>query len=123
MKTRINICIEVSNGNWVPNYIDTMSHNRFLSFANDTSTTSNSSFIISAASNIQSIDINTTDEFIELPNPDVVKWDVIQYRKLISTNRDIIFTYAGLQIGKLHFHRKQTIVFHRFKSLQGSNWI
>ena len=100
-------------------------HNKFLSFANDTSTSTNSStFVIDSASKILSIDINVSDEIIVLPDPDTSKFDVIQYRKLIQTPRNIIFTYAGLQKAKLHFHRQQTVVFHKFISTSGnSSWI
>jgi hypothetical protein len=101
-----------------------MSHNRFLSFKNDTTNTANSStFIIDAESKVLSIDIQLSDELIELPDPNLSKYDVIQYRKLIHTPRDIIFTYGGLQKAKLHFHRQQTVMFHKFKTATNATWI
>jgi hypothetical protein len=101
-----------------------MSHNRFLSFDNSTSSKSSSTFIIGSTSKVQSIDIKITDEIIILPDPNTVDFDAIQYRKLIHTPRDVIFSYNGLQKGKMYFHMQQTIIFHKFKSTSGvSNWI
>jgi hypothetical protein len=102
-----------------------MSSNKFLSFgSNSVSTNSSSTFIIGSNSKILSIDIKSTDEIINLPDPLTVDFDVIQYRKTIITPRDIIFNYAGLQKGKIHFHRFQNISFHKFNaSTSTPGWI
>ena len=103
-----------------------MSHNKFLSFLNNTSTENNSSstFIVEAESKILSIEIKITDELINLPDPSESKYDQIQYRKRIDTPRDIIFQYKGLQKGKIYNHRMQTIVFHKFVPAVGElMWI
>jgi hypothetical protein len=100
------------------------SSNKFLSFGNDgISNNSSSTFIVAGNSKIQSVEIKSTDQFIVLPDPMATDFDVIQYRKLIQTERDIIFTYGGLQIGKIYFNRNQTIKFHKFNSALTSNWI
>ena len=103
-----------------------MSHNKFLSFLNNTSTESHSSstFIVEGESKILSIEIKVTDELIDLPDPSESKYDQIQYRKRIDTPRDFIFQYKGLQKGKIYNHRMQTIVFHKFVPDVGElNWI
>jgi hypothetical protein len=99
--------------------------NKFLYFPTDTSTgSSNSTFIIGADSKVLSIDISEADELIELPDPNTVDYDTIQYRKTITTPRDIIFTYNNRQKGKLHFHRIQNIKFHKFKTAHSQpGWI
>jgi hypothetical protein len=102
------------------------SHNKFLSFLNNTSTATNSSstFIVESESKILSIEIKATDELIDLPDPATSKYNQIQYLKRIDTPRDIIFQYNGLQKGKIYNHRMQTIVFFKFIPDAGqSTWI
>jgi hypothetical protein len=72
-----------------------------------------------------SIEIKATDEIIALPDPDTTIYDFIQYKKNMDTARDIIFHYNNLQLAKMYHHRKQTVVFHKFKPLGGlvSYWI
>ena len=104
-----------------------MAHNKFLSFGNESTITNNSSstFVIEAASKTLSIDVKETDEIITLPDPSTTEYDKIQYRKTIQTPRDIIFQYQSLLKGRIYHHRKQNIIFHKFKPLNGSelNWI
>jgi hypothetical protein len=104
-----------------------MSHNKFLSFLNNTSNESHhssSTFIVEGESKILSIEIKATDEIITLPDPSESKYDQIQYLKRVDTPRDIIFQYKGLQKGKIYNHHMQTIVFHKFMPAIGElNWI
>jgi hypothetical protein len=101
-----------------------MSSNKFLSFNNDIiNTNSSSTFIVGSTFKVLSSDITTTDEFIELPDATLANYDVIHYRKLMQTPRDIIFTYKGLQKAKLHYHRQQTVIFNKFKTTTTTTWI
>jgi hypothetical protein len=71
-----------------------------------------------------SIEIKTTDEIIILPDPSTTAFDFLQYNKRVDTPRNIIFAYNSLQKGKMYHHRNQTIIFHKFKPLDGSvTWI
>jgi hypothetical protein len=99
--------------------------NKFLSFGNNTvNTSTGSTFVIDAASKILSIEIKVDDEFVEIPNAYQSGYNVIQYRKNIQTNRDIVFTYSGLQKAKIYHHHQQTVRFHRFITPNGeSTWI
>jgi hypothetical protein len=103
------------------------SHNKFLSFLNNSSSeVSSSTFIVENGSNILSIEVTeSTAEIIVLPDAETSKYDQIQYRKLVDTTRDITFFYNGLQKGKMYHHRQQYITFHKFNSLDGSglSWI
>jgi hypothetical protein len=100
-----------------------MSNNKFLSFGrNGINSNSSSTFIIGATSKIQSIEIKANDENIILPDPNAVDYDVIQYRKTITTAQDVVFTYKNRQIGVLYSHRNQSIKFHKFNSAN-PGWI
>jgi len=69
--------------------------------------------------NILSIEIKATDEIIILPDVVATQYDFIQYKKNVDTPRDVIFTYNGLQKGKIYHHRQQTIIFHKFMPVTG----
>ncbi len=81
--------------------------------SNNTTTTNNSKKIIS-------IDIKAADEIMTLSDPNTTTYDFLQYRKLIDTPRDIIFSYKNLQKAQIYHHRQQTIAFHKFKPLGNS---
>lgn len=102
-----------------------MSANKFLSFPiNSSSTSSSSTFIVNAESKILSIDIKVDDEYIVLPDPSTSEYDVLQYKKSIQTQKDIIFSYAGLQKGKFYLQHQQIICFHKFISTTSDpNWV
>ena len=99
--------------------------NKFLSFpSGGTSTSSLSTFLVESASKVLSIEIKIDDEFIELQDANESGYNVIQYKKSIQTNRDIIFTYDNLQKAKIYHHHLQTVRFHKFTSTNGnSTWI
>ena len=102
------------------------SHNKFLSFLGSTHTESTgSTFIVEAESKTLSIEITATDEIINLPDPSNTKYEQIQYRKRVDTPRDVIFQYNDRFKGKIYNHQQQTIIFHKFQPLDGSEltWI
>jgi hypothetical protein len=61
---------------------------------------------------VQNIEITETDEFLELPTS--TPYSTIQYNKSIQTPRNIIILFKGLQLAKLYFNRKQTVIFNKF---------
>ena len=70
-----------------------------------------------------SIEITAQMEIIILPDASTSPYEFLQYTKRIDTPKNIIFLYAGKQIGILYHHRHQTIIFHKFKSISNTIWI
>jgi hypothetical protein len=61
---------------------------------------------------VLNIEIKETDEIIEIPTS--TPYNTIQYKKSIQTPRNIIILFKGLQLAKLYFNRKQTVIFNKF---------
>jgi hypothetical protein len=87
-----------------------MSHNRFLSFQNDSTTTNSSStFIINGKTRI--LEAETGDvSIIDLPSPD--DYDLLHYYKTTITNQDISFRYKGVELIKAYKQHKQNLQFY-----------
>jgi hypothetical protein len=100
------------------------SQNKFLKFQNGISSNSSSTFVIDSGVKILSVEVKITDTVINVPNANQSEYDIIQYRKTVDTLRDVIFLYEGNNKGKIYHHRHQNLVFHKFKTLNGSlTWI
>jgi hypothetical protein len=88
-----------------------MSANKFISFKDNTSTVSSSTFIINAEAKTRILSVETGDvSIIDLPSPD--DYDLLHYRKTAITQQDISFRYKGVELIKAYKQHRQNLQFY-----------
>jgi hypothetical protein len=92
-----------------------MSHNKFLSFLNNNTSTENnsSSTFIVANHRIYEEEVGDT-AIVDLQSTD--DYDLLHYRKTIITSQDISFRFKGVELVKAYKQHKQNVQFYKINN-------